>query len=307
MFEPWSRLPALSLKQIQYFVTLAQLRHFTETANRLGISQPALSSALRQIEWVLGGKLVNRSSATVTLTDMGAAILPHAERLLNIAQITFDDMQRIMLHGGSGTLRIGMVPSVSNLLFPHISDRLSRQFPSLRIQYCDQTNDTLLAQLTSGQIDVGIGALDSTVPGSLEVYPLQEDPFVAVLRGDDPLADAHHLTWRQLLHRDLALFATGNTRRMVQALLESHQLSLSLRYQVDFIETLYGLVRANLAVAILPRLYTRHLHDDSLRVVGLQQPLLTRKIALMRSLKSPAPALSEECFQFLLQALSEAR
>lgn len=48
MTEPWQRLPALSLKQLQYFVTLAQLRHFTDTANRLAISQPALSSALRQ-------------------------------------------------------------------------------------------------------------------------------------------------------------------------------------------------------------------------------------------------------------------
>lgn len=54
MSEPWRRLPALSLKQMQYFVTLAHLRSFTETANRLAISQPALSSALRQIESVLG-------------------------------------------------------------------------------------------------------------------------------------------------------------------------------------------------------------------------------------------------------------
>ncbi len=89
MSEPWRRLPALSLKQIQYFVTLAQLRHFTDTANRLAISQPALSSALRQIEAVLGGKLVNRTASAVTLTEQGAAILPHAERLLNVAQVGF--------------------------------------------------------------------------------------------------------------------------------------------------------------------------------------------------------------------------
>lgn len=80
MNEPWQRLPALSLKQLQYFVTLAQLRHFTDTANRLAISQPALSSALRQIESVIGGKLVNRTASAVTLTELGAAILPHAQR-----------------------------------------------------------------------------------------------------------------------------------------------------------------------------------------------------------------------------------
>jgi DNA-binding transcriptional LysR family regulator len=80
--EPWQRLPALSLRQLQYFVTLAQLRRFTDTASKLAISQPALSSALRQIETVLGGKLVNRTASAVTLTELGNAILPHAQRCL---------------------------------------------------------------------------------------------------------------------------------------------------------------------------------------------------------------------------------
>ena len=96
MSEPWRRLPALSLKQIQYFVTLAQLRSFTETANRLAISQPALSSALRQIESVLGGKLLHRTAQNVRLTEQGEAVLPYAERLLNTAHSVFDDMKQIM-------------------------------------------------------------------------------------------------------------------------------------------------------------------------------------------------------------------
>ena len=104
MNEPWQRLPALSLKQLQYFVTLAQLRHFTDTANRLAISQPALSSALRQIESVIGGKLVNRTASAVTLTELGAAILPHAQRILSVAQASFFDMQQIVEAGGDGTV-----------------------------------------------------------------------------------------------------------------------------------------------------------------------------------------------------------
>lgn len=243
MSEPWRRLPALSLKQIQYFVTLARLRHFTDTANRLAISQPALSSALRQIELVLGGKLVNRTASAVTLTEQGAAILPHAERLLNVAQAAFDDMQRIMLAGGDGTVRIGLVPSVSGLLFPAVPQLLATHFPRLRIEFHDQTNDSLLLQLDNGLIDFGIGALDSSVPESLEIYPLQEDPFVVVMRRDDPLAESHHLPWRQLTRRDIAVFSKGNISRLVLALAESHRLNLTARYQVDFLETLYGLVR----------------------------------------------------------------
>ena len=171
MTEPWQRLPALSLRQLQYFVTLAQLRHFTDTASKLAISQPALSSALRQIETVLGGKLVNRTASAVTLTELGNAILPHAQRVLSVAQLAFDDMQHIVQAGGEGTVRIGLIPSVSSLLFPLLPRTLAQAFPRLRVEFHDQTNDALVAQLLKGQIDFGIGALDNSVPDQLNVFP----------------------------------------------------------------------------------------------------------------------------------------
>jgi DNA-binding transcriptional LysR family regulator len=307
MAEPWQRLPALSLKQIQYFVTLAKLRHFTDTANRLAISQPALSSALRQIESVLGAKLVNRTASAVTLTEPGAAILPHAERVLYAAQHAFDDMQRIVLEGGDGTLRIGLVPSVGSLLFPDIPQRLAQHFPRLRIEFHDLTNDSLIAQLENGQLDFGIGALDSSVPDTLEIHPLQEDPFVAVIHRDDALAASSHIPWRHLSRRDIAVFSKGNISRLVAAMAESQRLNLTARYQVDFIETLYGLVRSRLAIAILPQLYTTHLQDRELAVVHLQQPSLSRTVALMRSSQLVFPPQIESGFQLIVKALQQKK
>lgn len=302
MTEPWQRLPALSLRQLQYFVTLAQLRHFTDTASKLAISQPALSSALRQIETVLGGKLVNRTASAVTLTELGHAILPHAQRVLSVAQLAFDDMQQIVQSGGDGTVRIGLVPSVSSLLFPLLPQTLAQAFPRLRVEFHDQTNDALVAQLLKGQIDFGIGALDNSVPEQLDVFPLQEDPFVAVLHCDDPLAASAHVPWKQLVGRDIAVFSKGNIQRLVNALAESHRLSLQTRYQVDYIETLYGLVRSKLAVGILPQLYTTHLQDPQLKVVHLQQPALARTVALMRAPQA-LPALIESCFTLMVDTL----
>lgn len=302
MAEPWQRLPALSLKQIQYFVTLARLRHFTDTANRLAISQPALSSALRQIEAVLGGKLVNRTTPAVTLTELGVAILPHAERLLGVAQNAFHDMQQIIASGGDGTVRIGMVPSVSALLFPLLPKTLAQAFPRLRVEFHDRTNDVLIQELQSGRIDFGIGAIDSSLPDGLQVFPLREDPFVAVLHRDDPLAGQRHMSWKQLAGREIAVFSKGNILRLVEALAESHRLTLNMRYQVDYIETLYGLVRSRLAIAILPLLYTTHLQDEALTVTRLQQPEMTRTVALMRG-DQPLPPLIESCFLILLETL----
>lgn len=299
--EPWRRLPALSLKQIQYFVTLAQLRSFTETAHRLAISQPALSSSLRQIESVLGGKLVNRTAQAVTLTEQGMAILPYAQRLLNVAQGTFDDMQQIMAQGGDGTLRIGLIPSVSTLLFPAVPQLLAEHFPNLRVEFHDQTNDSLLVELDNGSLDFGIGALDSTVPDSLEIHPLCEDPFVVVMRKDDHLAQQYNLPWKLLANRPIAVFLKGNLNRLVNSLIESHNLNISINYRVDFIETLYGLVRSRLALAILPAFYTATLNDDELKVVHLQQPEVSRTLAMMRKPSTQYSIQAEKCFQLLLQ------
>lgn len=91
-------------------------------------------------------------------------------------------------------------------------------------------------------------------------------------------------------------------QRLVGALVESQRLTLNTRYQVDYIETLYGLVRSQLAVAILPQLYTTHLEDPTLRVAQLQQPALTRTVALMRGPQT-LPPLIESCFTLLLKAL----
>ncbi|HGK4673487.1 TPA: LysR family transcriptional regulator [Kluyvera georgiana] len=305
MTEPWQRLPALSLKQLQYFVTLAQLRHFTDTANRLAISQPALSSALRQTEAVLGGKLVNRTASSVTLTELGAAILPHAQRVLSVAQAAFQDMQQIVAAGGDGTVRIGLVPSVSSLLFPMLPSLLAQAFPRLRVEFHDRTNDAMVSDLLSGQIDFGVGAIDSSLPKDLQVFPLREDPLVAVVHADDPLAGQPHLPWKLLAGNDIAVFSKGNVQRLVGALVESQRLTLNTRYQVDYIETLYGLVRSRLAVAILPQLYTTHLQDPMLKVAQLQQPALTRTVALMRGSQA-LPPLIESCFALLLKQLRES-
>lgn len=304
MTNPWQRLPALTLKQIQYFVTLAHLRHFTETANRLSISQPALSSALRQIEVVIGGKLINRTAASVTLTELGAAILPHAERVLSVSQRAFDDIQQIMEEGGDGTLRIGLVPSVSSLLFPDVPTQLSVNFPRLNVEFYDKTNDSLVSQLMDNEIDFGIGVLDSSVPRELQLFALQDDPFVAVIHRDDILAEGFHLPWKMLNGRDVAIFSKGNIQRLVLATIESHRLKLNVRYQVDYIETLYGLVRSKLAIAILPQLYTVHLRDPDLMVLQLQQPELTRTVSLMRASQTLTPMM-ESAFGVLLKTLKD--
>ncbi|KLN45856.1 LysR family transcriptional regulator, partial [Providencia rettgeri] len=113
-----------------------------------------------------------------------------------------------------------------------------------------------------------------------------------------------HLPWKLLNNRDIAVFSKGNIQRLVAATVESHRLKLNIRYQVDYIETFYGLVRSKLAIAILPLLYTVHLRDPELKVLQLQQPELTRTVALIRNSEQATP-LMDEVFQVLLKVLRD--
>jgi DNA-binding transcriptional LysR family regulator len=144
-----------------------------------------------------------------------------------------------------------------------------------------------LCGAAAGEIDFGIGAIDSSLPAELLVYPLREDPFVAVLHRDDPLAAQAHLPWKQLVGRDIAVFSKGNIQRLVAAGGEpspdaDHALSGGLYRNAVWPGALA------LAVAILPELYTTHLQDPALKVAQLQQPALTRTVALMRAAAAAA-------------------
>jgi LysR family carnitine catabolism transcriptional activator len=94
--------------------------------------------------------------------------------------------------------------------------------------------------LENGTLDFAIGALDSTVPTSWEIFPLLEDPFAVVAHKDDPLAKFHHLPLKQLSARHMIIFSTGNMNRLVNTMIESHRLNLKIGHRVDFLETFIG-------------------------------------------------------------------
>ncbi|VVD66740.1 HTH-type transcriptional regulator BenM [Pandoraea iniqua] len=276
-------LPALTLRQVQYFVALAHSRSFTQAAQALSVTQPALTAAIRQIEFLLGGRLFERSAHRLTLTEAGTTILPLAERLLNAARGTFDDMTSTFTLQAQ-TVRIGFIPSVAARLLPVLGS-LREAHPGVRFALSDLPNSELVAALARGEIDLGVGIRDEDdEAASAEGFrcdDLFDDEIVLVARHDDPLAKAASATWAQLTERDLAVFVRGNVSDSLRRTGGSHNLRLEPKYRMEYTEPLYALVRSGLALAILPKLYTLHLHDPELVALDVTAPRVTRTVALM--------------------------
>jgi DNA-binding transcriptional LysR family regulator len=253
---------------------------------------------------VLGGKLVNRTASSVTLTELGAAILPHAQRVLSVAQLAFHDMEQIVEAGGDGTVRIGLVPSVSSLLFPLLPQVLAQTFPGCGSSFTIRPTMRWCVSCKAGRL------ISVSAPSTARYPPRCRSIRCAKIRlwrcctvtiRWPPAASAVETARRARYCGVLE----GQYSAAGGALAESHRLTLNTRFQVDYIETLYGLVRSRLAIAILPELYTTHLQDPALKIAQLQQPALARTVALMRG-PQPLPPLIEQCFTLLLNSLRES-
>ena len=280
MSDRSSLLPALTLRQVQYFVVLAHARSFTEAAQSLSLTQPALTAAIRQIEFLLGGPLFARSAHRLTLTAAGASVLPLAERLLNQARGTFDDMARTFADRVQ-TVRIGLIPSVAGRLLPALT-AFGTRARTLRFTLTDLPNTALIDAVREGVVDLGIGVHE---PGAddpvLRYDDLFEDQIVVVVRRDDPLAKHKAVAWAKLVGRDLAVFVRGSVSEALQRTGGAENLRLTVSYRMEYTEPLYALVRNGLAIAVLPSLYTTHLHDPELVAVRLNRPHVARAIALI--------------------------
>jgi DNA-binding transcriptional LysR family regulator len=284
---------------MEYFVTLAHSMSFTQAAQRLSVTQPALTAAIRQVEFLLGGRLFERSPHRLAPTDAGAAVLPLAERLLHSALGSFDDMARTIADGVR-TVRIGLIPSAAAWLLPRLNELRAKQ-PSLRFALSDMTNTELVAAVAGGRIDIGIGVREEAVPErGLAYCDLFADDIVLVVRADDPLARRRRsVAWKRLAGRPLAVFASGNVNETLLRTSAALGLHLEPAFRMEYTEPIYALVRHHQALAVMPRLYTMSLRDAELVTLTLSSPRVHRTIAMLSvagAERSPSAAACREWF-----------
>jgi LysR family transcriptional regulator, regulator for genes of the gallate degradation pathway len=195
-----SALPAylLNTRRLQLFSALARHRHMPSAAQTLGISQPAVSSAIRIMETGAGMPLFYRSPRGLLLTSEGETLLLHVRRALNELRHIPDDIAA--LRGSiQGYVTVGALPLGRTLILPEAIARVAAQHPGVRIVTDESAYETLVAGLRAGDIDLVLGALrpDDTTSGLANERLMSED-LVVLARHDHPLAGARDLTLKDL-------------------------------------------------------------------------------------------------------------
>ncbi|HYP70332.1 MAG TPA: LysR family transcriptional regulator, partial [Variovorax sp.] len=202
-------LRALTLRQLQCFSVLVQEGHFGRAAQRLAITQPALSNAIKQMEKLLGAELLTRTTHSLALTPVGAEVLARTDFLVNTVDMALRDIESTVRRGRA-FVRIGVIPSASGAVSAAVSDFLKEGDRELELAWRDAPSTTLLAEVRSGQLDFAVAAITEAPGGDLANVELFRDPLVLVLRRDHSLANLQEVSWEAIGSERLVLFESGS-------------------------------------------------------------------------------------------------
>jgi LysR family hydrogen peroxide-inducible transcriptional activator len=242
----------MNLRDLQYLVALAEHRHFGRAAAACFVSQPTLSTQIKKLEEELGVSLVERTPRKVLLTEVGRDIAIRARDVLGgVEQIRA--VARRTLDPESGTVRLGIFPTLGPYLLPHALPLVRAAFPKLELLLVEEKTETVLRLLREGRLDAGILALPLH-EDSLHSEFLFEEPFLLAVSEEHPLAHQQGLLkLRDLSNQNLLLLEDGHCLRD-QALEVCHMAGAGEHsgFRATSLETLRQMVAANVGITLLP-------------------------------------------------------
>ena len=239
-----------SLRQLRAFAAIARGGSFTRAAAALHLSQPALTVQIRELEAALGLKLLDRNTRRVQVTAVGRELLPVFERVLGDIRAVAENARELAA-GDRGLVQVAALPSVCARLLPDALARLRASHPRIAVRVHDTPARRILALVASEEVDLGIGAFGDLGAG-FESRFLMRDRMVAVLPSAHRLAARASVGLRELGREPLVFMdSQSSVRAIVEAALAGRG-AKAPAYEVTYMSTAVGLVRAGLGIAILP-------------------------------------------------------
>jgi DNA-binding transcriptional LysR family regulator len=243
----------MELRQLRYFVAVAEELHFRRAAERLHMSQPPLSQAIRALEAEVGAELLVRNRRRVDLTPAGAAFLEEARAVLAAADAAAD-LARRTARGEAGRLSVGFVGSAMYGRLPEVLRVFRAGHPGVDLRLRELTTPDQLEALRRGRIDVGVLRLAHEVE-DIEVQTLMRERVMVALPSTHPLASSEKLHLSALVDEPLVLLS----RREAPGLRDSIALAVAeaggaghVVQEVAEMQTVIGLVAAGLGVSFVP-------------------------------------------------------
>jgi DNA-binding transcriptional LysR family regulator len=274
------RLAGVDLRQLRYFLAVAEELHFTRAAQRLGIAQASLSEQVRRLEDEIGAPLLGRTSRQVMLTPAGQLVRDRARRVLADVDDTLRTARDVAA-GRLGELRVGAVGAALTTTVPAVLRALRVQAPGLTVRVSQLSTTAQLDALADRRLDVGLVRGPAHHPG-VHVEPLLRELLVAVLPHDHPLASRTDLDLPDLAGEPLVLWPRADgpgAYDHILALYQRANLSAPAVVEGPDTTTQLALIASGLGISLQPASFGS-LGRRDLTLVPLRAPVPTAMLAL---------------------------
>ena len=280
-----------SLRQLQYAKAVAEELSFRKAAERCHVSQPALSTQLLELEQALGVRLFERDKKRVLITAAGRELVQRATQVLLEADALLEAARRVA-DPLSGSLRLGVIPTVSPYLLPALTPKLKQKLPRLAVTWREEKTETVVALLARGELEGGILALESDL-GDVERLLIARDEFVLITPKGHPLSKRGAAGALELRDQSVLLLDDGHCFRDQALAFCSKAKAHELEFRATSLSTLVQMVAGGAGVTLLPALAVpTETQRAKLEVRRFVAPP-ARTLALIHRRGSPsAPALA---------------
>ncbi|QQE75754.1 LysR family transcriptional regulator [Brevibacillus composti] len=294
----------MDIKQLHYFVTVCEQLSYSKAAQKLHISQPSLSNAIKNLEQEVGSPLLERNTRKMELTDAGKILYQKSILLLSQMNMLKKEMEEVKLTG-SGDLIIGIIESVKHWI-PKVIRTYQDRFPSIHIKLIEVLSGKDVKESLRKYHTHLLITNQSIAEEDIEAYPLYEERLVLVVHRDHPLARQDTVHLHELEGEPFIISTEGfQTREDILSAFALEELTPAIQFEIERFETALTLVRENLGITIIPENYLSGLEDASLVRKTIDSPALARTVYLAylknRYLAPAVQAFLEDvraCFEY---------
>ncbi|WP_447402390.1 LysR family transcriptional regulator [Lysinibacillus sp. fkY74-1] len=244
----------MDIKQLQYFIAVSEHMNFSKAAERLHISQPSLSNAIKKLEHEIGSPLLDRNTRNLQLTGAGEVLFERAKVIVKNMEVLKKEMDEVVVHGTS-EITIGVMESIKHWL-PKVIANYKKDYPQMMIHLVDILGSKRVKKSLKSYKTHLIITNQLMDDPELEVKTLYEERLVAVLPLHHPLAKKETLSISDISAEPFIISTEGfQTRRDILNTFEQAGKSIDIQFEIERFETAVSLVRENLGITILPENY----------------------------------------------------
>lgn len=293
----------MELRQLRYLVTIAEEQSFTRAAERLYVSQSALSQQVKQLEGELGVQLLDRSGRRVLLTLAGEALLRHGRRALcalDEATAEIGELEALQ----RGSLLISAVETVVAYIIPRAVSQFTQAYPGIQLRVEERPDEAIEQRLLAGEADLGIGFVPS-VREEIETEALYEERLSLIVTGTHPLAGCEAVQLADLDRLPLVLLPTSScTRRQWDSYAAQADVTAQILVEMNSIHGILQAVAQTNTATVLPALASRTSAVDRFISIPLVNPTPKRTVGVLYR-RHGYRSRAAQAFVTILRALAQ--